>query len=177
MQQPGRLELSLQACTLEGELQIVGTQTPQELDDAVATEVGRIRHRRSPVALDAARVLLHQPRMPRHQRAHRFEVVAADRIGHPAREHEPRPARHAVAPRERMLRIGQPRVRRIDRPRMVTTQLVDGVWLAAPDGAEQITRLMLQLIEVRPDGKMASGHTSLLICARCPPVRAKGGSG
>jgi hypothetical protein len=27
-----------------------------------------------------------------------------------------------------------------------------------PDGDEQIARLMLQLIEIRPDGKVAGGH-------------------
>jgi hypothetical protein len=41
---------------------------------------------------------------------------------------------------------------------MMGTKVSQGVGIAVPDGDEQIARLMLHLIEIRPDGKVAGGH-------------------
>jgi hypothetical protein len=41
---------------------------------------------------------------------------------------------------------------------MMGAEVGQRIQLAVPDGHEQIARLVLQLIEIRPDGKMASRH-------------------
>jgi hypothetical protein len=99
-----------------------------------------------------------QTRILRRQRANHVDIVAADGIRHSAREHEPRPARDAVAPRERVLRVSEARICRIDRAAMMSAKLGHGIRVAALDGSEQIAGLVLQLIEIRPDWKVASRH-------------------
>lgn len=38
------------------------------------------------------------------------------------------------------------------------TKVSQCIGIAVPEGDEQLPRLMLQLIEIRPDGKVAGGH-------------------
>lgn len=77
-------------------------------------------------------------------------VVATDRAGQPAGEHEPRTARKAVAPCKEVLGIGKPGPRRIDLAGMMS-EVRESLRRAAPESSQQIRRLMLQMIEIRPD--------------------------
>jgi hypothetical protein len=89
-----------------------------------------------------------------------LHVVEPDRIDCATGEHETWPAGDAVAPRERELRVGK---------------LRSG--LLALHVAQQILRLMLELIEIRMDGKMTLGPDGPPSkYARCPPRSGKGGS-
>ena len=131
----------------------------QEADDAVAAEVRRVRHRRTPVAVGANQdVLVDQRRIPRDERAHRVDVVAPDRVGELHGVDEPRPARCPIAPREHELRVGQLRGRGVDRFGMELAQLGDRSRVAGVDGAEEFLGLAVKLIEVGPDGQAADGH-------------------
>ena len=75
-----------------------------------------------------------------------------------AGEHEARPTRRLVTAREHELRIGELGAGGIDLVRMVFLELRDGVWIAAMDGAEQVLGLVLQLIQVRTNGKATIGY-------------------
>jgi hypothetical protein len=80
VQQLRGLNLSLQAGAVESELHVFGPEIPQGADDAVAAQVGGIRHGRSPVAFHAARILVQQARVTQHQRADRIEIHCGLRI-------------------------------------------------------------------------------------------------
>jgi hypothetical protein len=64
--------------------------------------------------------------MLEHELAHGVLVVAPDRVGHPACEDEPRPARQTVASREHELGVGEPCVERPDLPGVMRPELGDG---------------------------------------------------
>jgi hypothetical protein len=147
-----------------GRLQIDGAQSAQQPDDAVATEVGRVRQRRPPVAvLPDQRLLPDQRRIPRHKLAHRLEVITPDRVHQLHRLHQARPARGLVTARQGELRVGQLRLRRVQRPGMVLPQLGNRGRIAGADSAKKLPGLMLELIQVRTDGQPPGGMTSLLV--------------
>ena len=177
VQPPRRVELALEAGPVERELHVRGAELAEHRDDPVAPEVRRVRHRRPPVADHAAGVLVEQARMPRHQLTNGRHVVAPDRVGHPAGEHQSRPARQAVAAGQRALRIGEPDALRLALSRAVLLEHRDRRGIAAPDVAQQILRLVPKLIEVRADGQVAVSHDGPPSRqARVRYARAKGGS-
>src|SRR5688500_19134468 len=90
--------------------------------------------------------------------ANGIKVVAPDRVGHPTRQHEARPARNAVAARERELCVGELRGVRLDPLGMVLLELGDRGPITLLNGAEQILRLMLQLLEIGTYRKSNIGH-------------------
>ena len=140
-------------------LEIGGAQLVQHADDAVATEIRRVRHRPTPVAVGADQhMLVEQRGIPRHELAHRVDVVAPDRVGERDRLREPRPARCAIAAREHELRVAQLRVRGIDRVGVVLAQLGERGGVAGVDGAQELLRLALELLWVGADGQVADGH-------------------
>jgi hypothetical protein len=139
-------------------LHIGGAEFVKHLDDAIPTEVGRIRHRRPPVARHSTRVLVKQLRMRCDQRSHRLHVVPPNGVGHATGEDKPRPSREAVAPRQSGLRVGQSDRFDVYRTRMVLLQHVARRLVAAPDAAKQILGLVTELIEVWANGEMAEGH-------------------
>jgi hypothetical protein len=57
-----------------------------------------------------------------------------------------------------VLCVGKLRVRGIDRAAMERAEVRHCVRHSVFDGVEQIARLVFQLIEIRSDRKMASGH-------------------
>ena len=57
-----------------------------------------------------------------------------------------------------MLRVSEARSCRIDRAAMMGAKLGHGIRVTALDGSKQIAGLVLQLIEIRADRKVASRH-------------------
>jgi hypothetical protein len=156
-QQPCCLNPALQQRAAERVRVIFRAELVQHLDDSIATKIRGVRHRRSPVArLRAACHLVEQLRVFQHERTHGAHVVSPDRVDHAAGEHKTRPAGDAVAARQRELRFCELRM-----------------GLLALHLAQQILRLVLELIEVRADGEMAIGHGGppSMIC----PVSARSG--
>ena len=104
------------------------------------------------------RVLVQQPRVLCDQRANSVQIVAVDSLGHAARMDKPRPAGDTATSRQHMLRVAQLCVGRFDVARMKGAEVGQCIRVAAMDGDEQISRLMLQLFEVGQDREMANGH-------------------
>ena len=82
------------------------------------------------------------------------EIVTPDRVDEFAGLDQPRPARCLITAGECELRIGKFGLIRRDRLRMMLVEFFDRGWIAAPDVAKQILRLVLELIEVGTDGKV-----------------------
>jgi hypothetical protein len=93
-----------------------------------------------------------------YQRANGVHIITPDGVNHTAREHETRPAGNAVTPGQGELRIGELGIPRLDRFRVMPPQLRDCGAIAVPDLAEQILRLVLELIEIGADRKVTIGH-------------------
>ena len=148
MQEFGGLKLALQAGPIESELDVFGAETAEHRDDPVPPEVRRIRHRRPPIAFYPARVFVQQSRMFQNQFANTVSIIVANGIGHPAGEHQSRPARQTIATRERQLRMRELCFARFDSFRMAFPQFGNCHWVAPPDIAEQILRLLFELIEI-----------------------------
>ena len=69
-QMTGGCDLALQGGAIQGELQIGRALLAKDRDDAVTSEIRRVRHRRPPVAFDASRVLCEQFRVLSHEVQH-----------------------------------------------------------------------------------------------------------
>ena len=173
VQPAGRVELTLQGGAIERELQIGGAEIVQHRDDAIPTEIGRIRHRRPPVALHAARVFVQERRMGDDHRPRGLDVVSPDGVDQPARQHQSRPVRQAVAPGQRELRIREPGRRRVGNGRVMLPERRDRRGLAAMDLAQQIFRLVSELIEVGADRNVTIGHDGPP-SERCPESARSG---
>jgi hypothetical protein len=136
MQHPRGLDLPLETRPVEGELEISGAGLMEHLDDAVPPEVGRIRHRRPPVALHAARILMEQLGIPVHQLADNTDIVAANRIRHAAGQDETRPGGDTVASRESELCISEPGTRGKNGTGMALLEFSGRRGIATPESAQ-----------------------------------------
>ena len=120
----------------------------------VATQVRRVRHRRTPVAVGANQnVLVDERGILRDQHAHALEIVPPDRIRELHRVDEPRPARRAVGSRESELRVGQLCGPGVDRIAVVLPQVRDRDRVAGMDAAQKLLGLTMKLLEVGADGQ------------------------
>jgi hypothetical protein len=154
-----RLDLALERGASGRRHEIFGAIRVQETDDAVASKVRRVRHRRTPVAVGADQnVFLDQRPIPRDEFADRVRVIAPDRVRELHRLDESRPARRTVAPCERELRVGQLRGSGVDRFGIVLAHVGDRLRVGGVDGAQEFLGLTMKLIEVGPDGQAADGH-------------------
>ena len=84
--------------------------------------------------------------------------------------------RSAVASREYELRVGELDAIRAGRMRVALAQFRGGLGVSLLDGAEEVLRLVLELIQVRTDGQVTVGHDEPPWMCPSPPTRAKGGS-
>ena len=101
-------------------------------------------------------------RVPRGDVAQRREVVARNGVDCPDRRDELRPARRSVAASEHELRVGERRDRGSDPLGMELAEVIERRRRPHADVAQQILRLVAQLIEMWTERELASGHTSLL---------------
>jgi len=189
VQVPCSFELALQTCTIKCVLQIFGTQVAQHGDDRILPDIGGVRHGWPPVAVGhAARAFMQQPRSPQHQLADGVDIASPDRIGHAAGVDQPRPAREAVAARQRGLNVGEFGGCGLDFPGMMLAQFCNRGRIALLYRAQQILGLMPELIEVGTNGKVTidkftsrltggairHGRTSFVVM---PGVRCSGRKG
>ena len=130
-------------------LEVLRTVAVKEADDAIAPQIRRVRHRRTPVAVGANQdVLVDERRIPCDERADGVEVVAPDRIRELHRVDEPRPARSLVAACEHQLRVGKLRGSGVTRLGLMFAPLADRIRLAGMEGAEEFLGLTMKLLEV-----------------------------
>ena len=99
-------ELALQARPVERMLKIFSSHLAQHRDNRVLPDVGRVRHRRTPVAVGyPARGFVQQLRILQHQLADRIHIAAPDRVSHAAGGDQTRPIRQTVAAGQRGLGV------------------------------------------------------------------------
>jgi hypothetical protein len=159
VQLAGGIELASPGRAVEGVLQVGCAKLAEQRDDPVSAEIRGIGHRRPTAAsLGSVRHLVEQRRMLPYQRTNGVHIITPDGVDHTACEHEARPAGDAVASGQGELRIGELGVPRLDRFRVILPQLHDCGKIAVPDLAEQILRLVLELIEIGTDRQMTIGH-------------------
>jgi hypothetical protein len=99
-----------------------------------------------------------QPWVAADQPTDGVDVVAPDRGDHLTRLHEARPARRLVAARKDELRVGQLGAPGVDRVGVVTLELRDRRRITLADRAEQVLRLVLELLEVGTDRQVTGRH-------------------
>jgi len=87
-----------------------------------------------------------------------LDVVALNRLDQLADRDQSRPAAGAVAPRENELGVGKLRAFCGDALRMVLAKVADRGPFPVAKGTQQVLRLVLELVQVRPSRKAASGH-------------------
>jgi hypothetical protein len=151
-------DLALEASASEGELQVGCTKAAKDLDDSILAEVGGIRHRRSPVAFYPSGILTQQAGIAQHHGAHRLDITVPDGVGHAAGGNQARPTGKAITAGKHKLRIGEPGRCGIDRFGLIFAEIGNRFRIAAANGAQQIFRLMLELVEVGTDGKVTACH-------------------
>jgi hypothetical protein len=149
MEHAQRGDLALQRRATGRGLVIGSAHVVQHPDDAIASQVRRVGHRRTPVAIGANEDVLANERGIRDDEcAHGVGVIAPDGVGEPDRVDEPRPTRRGVTSREHELRIGELRGRGIRRLRMVRAPLGERTGVAGLDGTEEFFRLTMKLVEI-----------------------------
>jgi hypothetical protein len=133
--------------------------------------VGGMRQRRVP-AVARPIAVADEIRVCRGDLAQRLEVVARNGVDRLDGSGELRPARRPVAASEDELRVGERRDRGIDPPGMELAEVVERRRRPRADVAQQVLRLVAQLIEMWTERELASGHTSLL---HARPLSARSG--
>ena len=165
MQLPCGVELPLKTRAVEGVIDVGCAELAHHRDDPRAAEVGRVRHRRSPVVgCCSARRFTDQLRMSLEQRAKFLDAIVADGVGHLAREHESRPTREPVAARQGELRVDECRRVGIGMRGMVSREIRERIGITAANRPEQVLGLSSELTQVGMHGKMTVGHGQ-------PPLR------
>lgn len=126
----------------------------QHPDDAVATEIRRVRHRRTPVTVPPDQnVLVNEARIAGHQVAYPVDVVAPYCVGELHGLNESHPTGRLVAAREHQLRVRELRACGIDITGMAFLHLRDRGFIAGMNRTEKIFGLMLELIETGAYGR------------------------
>jgi hypothetical protein len=165
VQLPRGGELPLKTRAVEGVIDVGCTELAHHRDDPRAAEVGRVRHRRSPVVgCCSARRFTDQLRMSLEQHAKFLDAIVADGVGDFARENESRPTRETVAARQRELGVDECRRIGIGMRGMVGGEILERVGITAANRAEQILGLSSELTQVGMHGEMTVGHGQ-------PPLR------
>jgi hypothetical protein len=159
----GGLQPSLQACAIKRVLQVNRAKFAEHMNDFVLANVRGIRHGRSPVTGQSARVLMQEPRVFQHQCTNRVDIAAPDCIRHSASSGHTRPTRQTITAGENQLRIRKLGVFRRDCFGMMFLKLRKRRGLALLDGAKQVFCLVFELFKVRTNGKVT-------ICQDGPPL-------
>jgi hypothetical protein len=96
--------------------------------------------------------------MALEQRAQIRDAIVADGVSDLAGEHEPRPAREAVAPRQRELRVDKGRGLRLGMRWMMRREIGHRVGITPLNRAKEILGLAPELTQVGMHGEMTVGH-------------------
>ncbi len=103
-------------------------------------------------------VLMKQLRILLNEFTNHCDVIAPDRVDELAGLDQSRPTRCFITAREGELCISQLDLIGCDFVWVMLVELGDGGRIAFANGAQQILRLVFELIEVRTDGKSTIGH-------------------
>src|SRR5688500_6323768 len=143
-------DFALKRSTLDGRLEVARAEVVQHSDEFIAAEIGRVSHRWSPVPVANACVLVNQFWMFDDKLAHGFDVVTPDGIDEIAALDQARPTCGSIAACECKLNLCEFHLRWIcNRVRMKLIELTDCCCIALSNAAQQVFRLMFELVQVR----------------------------
>src|SRR6185437_14184429 len=136
-------DLALKRGAVQSRRMICSPEFVQHLDDAVASKVRRIRHRRAPIAvLPYDCLFVQQLGMLQHDLTNGLNIVAPDSVGESTSKYQPRPTRGFVAARQRQLGVGEFSAGGIDSLRVIVPKFLNRNGISASELAQQIFGLV-----------------------------------